>query len=68
MKDEVLNLSIRKYLKTVGNNSQLAIEKAVHQAVRENTLTGNETLPIQMTLSVNGLSLHLSFDGELHLE
>jgi hypothetical protein len=68
MKDEVLNLSIRKYLKTVGINSQLAIEKAVHQAVRENTLTGNETLPIQMTLSVNGLSLHLSFDGELHLE
>ena len=29
MNDEALNMSIRKFLKTVGVNSQLAIEKAV---------------------------------------
>ena len=33
MNDEALNMSIRKFLKTVGVNSQLAIEKAVTQAV-----------------------------------
>ena len=35
MKDEALNMSIRKYLKTVGVNSQIAIEKAVHRALAE---------------------------------
>ena len=35
MKDETLNMSIRKYLKTVGVNSQIAIEKAVHKALAQ---------------------------------
>ncbi len=68
MKDEALNMSIRKYLKTVGVNSQIAIEKAVHRALAEQTLKGNEILPITMTLSVGKIDLKLSFDGELSLE
>jgi hypothetical protein len=68
MKDEALNMSIRKYLKTVGVNSQIAIEKAVHRALAEQTLKGNEMLPITMTLSVGKIDLKLSFDGELNLE
>ena len=68
MKDEALNMSIRKYLKTVGVNSQIAIEKAVHRALLEQTLKGNEMLPITMTLSVGKIDLKLSFDGELSLE
>ena len=38
MNDETLNMSIRKFLKTVGVNSQLAIEKAVTKAVSEGKL------------------------------
>ncbi len=68
MKDEALNMSIRKYLKTVGVNSQIAIEKAVHRALAEQTLKGNELLPVTMTLSVGKIDLKLSFDGELSLE
>jgi len=68
MKDEALNMSIRKYLKTVGVNSQLAIEKAVHKAVAEQQLKGNETLPVTMTLTVGKIDLKLSFDGKLSLE
>ena len=68
MKDEALNMSIRKYLKTVGVNSQLAIEKAVHKALAEHQLKGNEMLPVTMTLSVGKIDLKLSFDGELSLE
>lgn len=68
MKDEALNMSIRKYLKTVGVNSQIAIEKAVHRALAEQTLKGNESLPVTMTLSVGKIDLKLSFDGELNLE
>ena len=68
MKDEALNMSIRKFLKNVGVNSQLAIEKAVYKALEDGTLKGNESLPAQMTLAVGKLKLDVKFDGELRLE
>ena len=68
MNDEALNMSVRKFLKTVGVNSQLAIEKAVRKALEDGRLKGNETLPAHMTLSVGNLDLNVKFDGELRLE
>ena len=68
MNDEAFNMSIRKFLKTVGVNSQLAIEKAVRKAIEDGTLKGNESLPAHMTLSVGKLGLNVKFDGELRLE
>jgi hypothetical protein len=68
MNDEALNMSIRKFLKTVGVNSQLAIEKAVRKAIEEGKLKGDETLPAHMTLEVAGLELNVKFDGELRLD
>lgn len=68
MNDETLNMSIRKFLKTVGVNSQLAIEKAVQKAMTEGTLRGNESFPAAMTLSVGKLSIEIKFDGEIRLE
>lgn len=68
MNDEVLNMSIRKFLKTVGVNSQLVIEKAVHKAIADGKLKGNESFPAAMTLKVGALSLDVKFDGEVRLE
>ena len=68
MNDEALNMSIRKFLKTVGVNSQLAIEKAVRKAIENGTLKGNEAMPAQMTLTVGRLDLNVRFDRELRLE
>lgn len=68
MNDEALNMSIRKFLKTVGVNSQLAIEKAVRKAIEDGKLKGNENLTANMTLSVGKLELNVKFDGELQLE
>lgn len=68
MNDEALNMSIRKFLKTVGVNSQLAIEKAVHKAIADGKLKGNETFPAAMTLNVGALGLDVKFDGEVKLE
>jgi hypothetical protein len=68
MNDEALNMSIRKFLKTVGVNSQLAIEKAVRKALEDGKLKGNETLPLSMTLALGKLELNVKFDGELKLE
>ena len=67
MNDEALNMSIRRFLKTVGVNSQLAIEKAVRQALEDGKLKGNETIPAHMTLTVGTLDLNVQFDGELRL-
>ena len=68
MNDEALNMSIRKFLKTVGVNSQLAIEKAVRQAIEDGKLKGSETMPAHMTLTVGTLDLNVQFDGELRLD
>jgi hypothetical protein len=68
MNDEALNMSIRRFLKTVGVNSQLAIEKAVRKAIEEGRLKGSETLPAAMTLKVGGIALEVTFDGELKLD
>jgi hypothetical protein len=68
MNDETLNMSIRKFLKTVGVNSQLAIEKAVHKAIAEGKLKGNEAFPAAMTLAIGKLNLDVKFDGEIRLE
>jgi Family of unknown function (DUF6494) len=68
MNDEALNMSVRKFLKTVGVNSQIAIEKAVRKALEEGTLKGNEALLAHMTLDVGALSLTVKFEGELRLD
>ena len=68
MNDEALNMSIRKFLKTVGVNSQLAIEKAVRKALEDGKLKGGEALPAHMRLVVEDLGVDVKFDGELRLE
>ena len=68
MNDEALNMSIRKFLKTVGVNSQLAIEKAVTRARDEGKLKGSETFPAHMTLTVDGLAINIRFEGEIRLD
>jgi uncharacterized protein DUF6494 len=68
MNDEALNMSIRKFLKTVGVNSQLSIEKAVQKAIADGRLKGNETFPAAMTLSIGKLNIDVKFDGEIKLE
>ncbi|MBI3045601.1 MAG: hypothetical protein HYY78_22570 [Betaproteobacteria bacterium] len=68
MNDETLNMSIRKFLKTVGVNSQLTIEKAVQKAVADGKLRGNEAFPATMTLAIGKLNLDVKFDGEIRLE
>ena len=68
MNEETFNLSIRKFLKTVGVGSQREIEQAVARAIAERRVTGNETIPVTMTLEAPGLSLKVDFDGRIALE
>jgi hypothetical protein len=68
MNDENFNLSIRKFLKMVGVNSQREIEQAVAKALASGTLQGNARLPATMTLDVPALKLSVKFDGEISLD
>jgi Family of unknown function (DUF6494) len=67
MNEETFNLSIRKFLKMVGVNSQREIEQAVAKATSDRSISGTESFPARMTLEVAGLKLKVSFDGEINL-
>lgn len=68
MNEEVLNLSIRKFLKFVGVSSQRAIEHAVAEAVSAGTIAGTESLPAKVTLTIAGLALNVEFTGDITLQ
>lgn len=68
MNQETFNLSIRKFLKTVGVNSQREIETAVANAIRGATITGTESFPVHVTLEIPRLQVNVQFDGEIKLQ
>jgi hypothetical protein len=68
MNEETFNLSLRKFLKMVGVNSQREIEKAVAKDIAAGTITGAETLAATMTLHIAVLQLEVRFDAQIQLE
>ena len=68
MNDEAFNMSIRKFLKSVGVQSQREIEHAVGAALAAGTLKGSESLPARMTLSIEGIGVTLTINGSIELE
>lgn len=68
MNEDVLNMSMRKYLKKVGITAQRAIEEAVRDAVSRGSLKGGEKLPARARLSLGGTNLDLVIEGEIELE
>jgi len=68
MNEDVLNVSVRKFLKKVGITSQRDIEQAVRAAVSGGKLKGNEALPAKVVLTVYGISLLVEIEGAIELE
>ena len=68
MNEETFNLSIRKYLKMVGINSQREIEHAVANAIAAGRIKGTESFPATVRLQVAGLNIDVKFDGEIKLQ
>jgi len=67
MDAETFNLSIRKFLKMVGVNSQREIEHAAASAVADGVIAGKETLAAKMTLEIPALKLKVGYDGDIKL-
>ncbi len=68
MNEDVLNVSVRKFLKKVGITSQREIEQAVRAAVAAGRLKGNEALSAKMMLTIDRLGLSVEIDGAVELE
>jgi Family of unknown function (DUF6494) len=68
MNEDVLNVSVRKFLKKVGITSQREIEQAVRAAISGGKLKGNEALPAKVVLTVQGVSLSVEIEGAIELE
>jgi hypothetical protein len=67
VEEDVFNLEVRKFLKGFGVTAQREIEKAVEAALRERKLAGNETLPVQATLSIPGVLATFEINGTIGL-
>ena len=68
MNEDVLNGSIRKFLKTLGVTAQREIEKAVREALAQGRIKGNETFPARATVTLGTLGLSHEIKGEIELE
>jgi ribosomal protein L1 len=68
MNPDTLNMSLRKFLKTVGVHSQREIEAAIESAMKSGKLKGTEKIDAKMRLTLEGTDLDVSFDGKIELE
>ena len=68
MNEEVLNTSLRKFLKTVGVTSQREIEKAIRDAVTSGLIKGNEALKARMVLTIGDVGLDHTIESTIELE
>ena len=64
MDQETFNLSIRKFLKMVGVNSQREIEQAVQNSAGK----AGDGFTVKMTLEIPSLGVKVPFDGEIRLK
>ena len=68
MNEDVLNMSIRKFLKKVGVTSQREIESAVRDGIAAGKIGGGGALKAKVTLSLSGVDLKVDIDGVIELE
>ncbi len=67
MDDDVLNMSLRKFLKKVGVTSQREIENAVKAALESGKLKGDERMRAQVRLTLPEAGLDTVIDGDIEL-
>lgn len=67
MNDDILNMSLRKFLKKVGVTSQREIENAIKAALGSGRLKGDEKLHAAMRLTIPAAGLDTVIEGEIEL-
>jgi hypothetical protein len=67
MDEDTLNMSVRKFLKTLGVTAQREIELAVREQLEAGRLRGDETLDATATVVVSGLPSEIVVTGTIAL-
>jgi len=67
MNEDAFNVSIRKFLKTLGVTAQREIEKAVREALADGRLKGTEKLPATATVTISSIGLVWEVKGDIEL-
>ena len=67
MDEEVFNMSVRRFLKTLGVTAQREIELAVRERLDSGDLQGDETLDATATITVASLSRDVVVTGQISL-
>ena len=67
MNEDVLNTTVRKFLKKLGVTAQREIEQAVRNAAAEGRLKG-EPLIAKATVTISGIDLSFEVDGAIEVE
>jgi Family of unknown function (DUF6494) len=67
MDEEVFNMSVRRFLKTLGVTAQREIEMAVRERLDAGDLQGDETLDATATITVASLSRDVVVTGQISL-
>jgi hypothetical protein len=67
MNEDVFNVSIRKFLKTLGVGAQREIEMVVRAALADGRLKGDEKLAAEATVSIGALKFTHKVSGDIEL-
>jgi len=67
MDEDVFNMSVRKFLKKVGVTAQREIEGAVRDALAAGNISDDTPLKATVTLTVDGVGLSVTIDGDVEL-
>lgn len=65
MDDDVLNMSVRKFLKNVGVSSQRQIEESVRKALANGGLQDGTAIPVKIILELETLDEPFVVQGEI---
>lgn len=68
MDEDVLNLSIRQFLKKVGITSQREIEKTISAAVDQGKLSDDDLVNVSVTLRIDHANADVVIEGQLKLQ
>jgi hypothetical protein len=67
MNEDVLNMSVRRFLKKVGVTAQREIELGVREEIEGGKLKGSEKLSARAVVRVEGLEREIEIEGEIAL-
>ncbi|MCZ6470421.1 MAG: DUF6494 family protein [Gammaproteobacteria bacterium] len=68
MDEDVLNLSIRQFLKKVGITSQREIEKTIRAAADQGKLSEDDLVNVSVTLRIDHANADVVIEGQLKLQ